>query len=43
MFDSKEKLDSENYQKLKKVQTLLGEFEKTQPLRKSSDSRKESF
>ena len=38
-----EKSDSENYQTLKKFQTLLGESEKTQPLRKLSDSVKESF
>jgi len=32
-----------NYQKLKKFQTLLGDSEKTQPLRKLSDPEKESF
>jgi len=38
-----EKLDSENYQKLLEYQTLLGEFEETQHLKKNSDSGKESF
>jgi len=38
-----EKSDFENYQTLKKFQTLLEESEKTQPLRKFSDSGKESF
>jgi len=38
-----EKQDSENYQKPMEYQTLFGEFEETQPLKKSSDSGKESF
>ena len=43
MLDSEEKPDSENYQTLKKFHTLLGESEKTQPLRKFLDSGKEYF